>query len=88
MTSTDDKNVQIYPLATWLELVGGLQRGKRDDPLLRQFLMKTNYNGQKARVGRHGRVKIPGFLRHKIRPDGEIAIEEGVDHLELMPVRM
>jgi hypothetical protein len=40
VTSTDDRTVQIYPLAAWFELVDNLHKGKRDDLLLRKFLMK------------------------------------------------
>ena len=84
MTSMDDKNIQIYPLATWHELVDNLYKEKKDDPLLRQFLMKTNYNGQKVEIDKYGRIHIPSFLRKKIRMEGEITIEGREDHLELM----
>jgi len=83
VTSMDDRNIQIYPLAAWFELVDNLHKGKRDDPLLRQFLMKANYNGQKARLDKYGRVQIPGFLRKKIKLDGKIATEEREGHLGL-----
>jgi DNA-binding transcriptional regulator/RsmH inhibitor MraZ len=88
VTSTDDKTVQIYPLTAWLQLVGGRDKGKRGNPLLRQFLMKANYNGQKAGIDRFGRVQIRGFLRKKIKLKGKINIEGREDHLELMPARM
>jgi division/cell wall cluster transcriptional repressor MraZ len=88
VTSMDDKNVRIYPLTAWLQLVGGLDRGKRNDPLQRQFLMKTNYNGQKARIDKYGRIQIHGFLRKKIKLEGKIAIEEREDYLELIRGRM
>jgi DNA-binding transcriptional regulator/RsmH inhibitor MraZ len=84
VTSKDDKNIQIYPLTAWFDLVDNLHKEKRDDPLMRRFLMKTNYNGQKARVDRYGRVQIPSFLRKKIGPEGKIAINLREDHLELM----
>jgi DNA-binding transcriptional regulator/RsmH inhibitor MraZ len=86
VTSTDDRTVQIYPLAAWFELVDNLHKGKRDDLLLRKFLMKTNYNGQKAKVDKYGRVQIPGFLRKKIDLEGKIAISQREDHLKLMRV--
>ena len=40
MAILDDKNIQIYPLTAWFELVDNLHKGKRDDLLLRKFLMK------------------------------------------------
>ena len=88
VTSMDDINVRIYPLTAWLQLAGGLDRGKRNDPLLRQFLMKTSYNGQKARIDRYGKVQIPGFLRKKVKMEGKIAISQREDHLELKPASM
>jgi DNA-binding transcriptional regulator/RsmH inhibitor MraZ len=67
VTSTDDRNLQIYRLAAWFELVDNLHKGKRDDLLLREFLIKTNYNGSKARVDKYGRVQIPGFINEENR---------------------
>jgi MraZ protein len=86
VTSMDNKNIQIYPLMAWFEFVDNLQKGKKDHPLLRQFLIKTNYNGQKVGIDRFGRVQIPGFLRKKIKLEGKIAISQREDHLELMSV--
>jgi len=83
VTSTDDRNLQIYPLAAWFELVDNLHKGKRDDLLLRKFLVKTNYNGSKARVDKYGRVQIPGFIMKKIGLEGKIAFVQWEDHLEL-----
>jgi MraZ protein len=88
VTSTDDNNIQIYLLATWCELVDNLYKEKKDDPLLRQFLMKTNYNGQKAGIDKYGRIHIPSFLRKKIKLEGKINIEGREDYLKLMPARM
>jgi MraZ protein len=88
VTSTDDKNIQIYSLTAWFELVDKLCKEKKDDPLLRQFLMKTNYNDQKADIDKYGRIHIPSFLRKKIKLEGKIGIEAREDHLELMPVRV
>ena len=85
VTSTDDRTIRVYPLAAWLELVGGLPNGKKVDPLLRQFLMKANYNGQMARVDKSGRVQIPGLLRKKIKLEGRIATEGKEGYLELRP---
>jgi len=51
-------------------------------------LIDASLNGQIARVDRFGRIQIPGFLKKKIRLEGEIVIEEREDHLELMPMRM
>jgi MraZ protein len=86
VTSMDDRTVQIYPLTAWLELVDNLFKEKKDDPVLRKFLMKTNYNGQKARIDRYGKVQIPGFSRKKINLEGEIAFNQREDYLELMRV--
>jgi len=88
VTSTDDRNIQIYPLAAWFKLVDNLHKGKRDDLLLRKFLIKTNYNGSKARVDKYGRVQIPGFIMKKIGLEGKINIEGREDHLELIPTWM
>lgn len=55
----------------------------------RRFLkifLKTNYNSQLARVNRLGRIQIPALLRRKIKMEGEIAIEERRDNLELKPM--
>jgi DNA-binding transcriptional regulator/RsmH inhibitor MraZ len=88
VTSTDDRNLQIYPLAAWFELVDNLYKEKKDDPLLSQFLMKTNYNGQRARIDRYGSIQIHSFLMKKIKLEGKINIEGREDHLELMPEHM
>jgi len=84
VTSMDDRNIQIYPLATWHELADNIHRTKKDDPLLRRFLMKANYNGQIIRIDRFGRIRIPGFFRKKIKLEGEKSISLKEDHLELM----
>jgi DNA-binding transcriptional regulator/RsmH inhibitor MraZ len=86
VTSLDDKNVRIYPLSTWYKLGDNIRKTKKDDPPLRKLLIKANHNGQIARVDRLGRVQIPGFLRKKIKLEGEIKIEEREDHLELTRV--
>jgi DNA-binding transcriptional regulator/RsmH inhibitor MraZ len=86
VTSTDDRTIIVYPLAAWHAKVYKLLKGKKDDPLLRQFLMKANYNGQIAGIDRFGRVRIPSLLRGKISLEGDIAIEERDDHLVLKPV--
>jgi division/cell wall cluster transcriptional repressor MraZ len=83
VTSTDDKNIQIYTLAAWHELVDNLYKGKKDDPLLRQFVMKTNYNGQRAKIDKYGRIQIHSLLRKKIKLEGKINIEGREDHLIL-----
>jgi DNA-binding transcriptional regulator/RsmH inhibitor MraZ len=83
--STDDRTFQIYPLAAWHARVGKLFKVKKDDPLLRQFLVKANYNGQVAKVDGFGRIRIPALLRRKIKQKGEIAIEEKENHLDLVP---
>jgi len=88
VTSMDDRNIQMYPLATWHELADKLSKGKKDDPLLRKFLMRANYNGQIVRIDRFRRIQIPGFLRKKIKLEGEIAIEEREDRLELKLANM
>jgi DNA-binding transcriptional regulator/RsmH inhibitor MraZ len=85
ITSTNDRTLKIYPLSAWHARVDELLREKKDDPLLRQFLMKANYTGQVAGVDGFGRVRIPGLLRNKIRLEGWIAIEEKEGHLELRP---
>ena len=84
VTSMYDRNIQIYPLATWHELADNVSKTKKEDALLRNFLMKTNYNGQIVRIDRFRRIQIPGFLRKKIRLDGRIDISLKEDHLELM----
>jgi len=63
VTSTDDRTIIVYPLAAWHAKVYKLLKEKKDEPLLRQFLMKANYNGQLAGIDRLGRVRIPGLLR-------------------------
>ena len=88
ITSTDDRTLKIYPLVVWHAQVGKLFKAKKSDPLLRQFLMKTNYNGQRARIDRYGRIQIHRFLRKKIMLEGKINIEEKEGHLELRPERM
>jgi len=88
VTSTDDRNIQIYPLATWFKFIDNLLKGKKDHPLLRQFLMKTNFNGQKAKIDKYRRVQIPRFLRKRIKLKGEIAFIQREDHLELKPASM
>lgn len=85
ITSPDDRILKIYPLAAWHEWVDKLLKGRKDDPALRQFLMKANYNGQVARIDRFGRVRIPGLLRGKIMPGGKLAMEREEDCLELAP---
>jgi DNA-binding transcriptional regulator/RsmH inhibitor MraZ len=85
VSSTDDRTIKIYPLAAWHARVGKLFKEKKDDPLLRQFLVKANYNGQMARVDGFGRIRIPALLRRKIKQEGEIVIEERKDHMELKP---
>jgi len=88
VTSMDDKNIQIYPLKVWYGLVDNLYKGKKDELMLRQFLMKTNYNGQRGRIDRHWRIQIYSFPRKKINLEGKINIKGREDHLELMPARM
>jgi DNA-binding transcriptional regulator/RsmH inhibitor MraZ len=85
ITSTNDRILEIYPLATWHAQVDKLLKEKKDDPLLRRFLMKANYNGQVARVDRFGRVQIPGLIRKKIKLEGEMIVKEKEGHLELRP---
>jgi len=85
VTSTDDRTIMVYPLAAWRAKVYKLLKEKKDDPLLRQFLMKANYNGQIAGIDRFGRVRIPGLLRGKISLEGDMAIELRGDHLVLKP---
>jgi DNA-binding transcriptional regulator/RsmH inhibitor MraZ len=85
IASTDDGTLDIYPLAAWLARVDKLLKEKKDDPLLRRFLLKAHYNGQVVRVDGFGRVRIPGLLRKKIRLEGVLTLEEGEGYLELTP---
>ena len=87
VTSVDDRTIQIYQLMAWYELLDKMPKTKKVDPLLRKFLMKANYNGHIVRVDRFGRIQIPGFLRQRLKLEGEIKIEENEDRLELMPTR-
>jgi len=84
ITSTDDRTVQIYPLAVWRGRVDSLTKEKKADPLLRRFLLKANYNGQIVKIDGRGRIQIPGFLKKKIRLAGKITFTRREGRLELM----
>jgi len=70
VTSSDEGTIQIYPLATWRAMVGKLVRKNKDDASLRQFLLRANFMDQKVAIDKHGRIRIPSFLRKRIGLEG------------------
>jgi len=84
VTSVDGQCVNIYPMATWLELErrlasGGVVR----DPAVQRFFQRSNYFGQTAELDNQGRVLIHQRLRESADMAGEVDIVGHFDFLQV-----
>lgn len=83
VTSFDQKNVLIYPLAEWKNITSGIGERAKENASLRKLVIKINRLGMKTKMDKIGRILIHKLLRDKINLENKIVIEGGKDHLIL-----
>jgi MraZ protein len=79
VTSLDGQSVRIYPLPVWIKIEEKLATLPSMNKAKKQFLDRTNYWGQSAKVDAQGRLLIPALLRESAGMHGEVAV---IGHLE------
>lgn len=83
VTSFDQKNVLIYPLAEWKKITSPIDGIDKENPSLRKFVIRINRLGMMKEMDRQGRILINDLLRKRINLEGKIVVEGKEDHLVL-----
>ena len=83
VTSVDDENVQIYPLAELGKFASRICSRIKEDPKARRLALRINRLGIKTEIDRYGILMIHKFLRDKISLGSKVVVEGMEDHLIL-----